>query len=140
MVKTQRKDLSRLLEHIDAFGEDLPTFNIRGNDKITSTAGGVVTILIAFVVFAFTLVKFTHFMERHNPNMSSYSKQIEIGDSLNFGQANTRIAFAIEDYYDPIELKDDDRYVRWVVRMFGKKDDVTYHELLPFHRCTEEDF
>ena len=58
---------------------------------------------------------------------------------INFKEKGIRLAFGIEGFLDK-ELKDDPRYVKNLVRFWGKKDGVEYEKLLPFHKCTEEDF
>ena len=59
---------------------------------------------------------------------------------LNMNEANFRIAVTIEDYYSPRELKIDPKYVKWIFRMYGKRNGVWWQELLPYHVCTEEDY
>ena len=45
---------------------------------------------------------------------------------LNLNDAKFRIAVTIEDYYSPRELKTDPRYVKWIFRLYGKRDGVWY--------------
>ena len=46
-----------------------------------------------------------------------------------------RLAFAFEGLNNKT-LKDDERYVRYVVRHYGKIDGKNFQRLLPIHRCT----
>ena len=47
-----------------------------------------------------------------------------------------RFAFGIEGFLDK-ELKNDERYVKWIVRTWTKVgEDEKVERLLPFHRCT----
>ena len=50
-----------------------------------------------------------------------------------------RFAFGIEGFIDG-ELKDSESYVKYLVRMWGKRDGVAYEQLLEYHRCNTEDF
>ena len=50
-----------------------------------------------------------------------------------------KIAFAIQGFQTK-DLKDDPRYVKWIFRIYGKKDEVEYEEILPYHKCTESDY
>ena len=45
------------------------------------------------------------------------------------------MAFAFEDVQNQT-LKDDERYVRYVVKHYGTVDGKKFQRLLPFHRCT----
>ena len=50
------------------------------------------------------------------------------------------IAFSVEDYYKPRNLKNDLEFVRWHFRLQGQKDGQRYEKILPHHLCTEEDY
>ena len=59
---------------------------------------------------------------------------------MNLQENGVRFAFGIEGFLDK-ELKDDPRYVKWIVRTFTKVGiDKKTERILPYHRCTEEDF
>ena len=79
-------------------------------------------------------------MSKYNPNINDYYVDLEKGQDVILNEANFRIAFTVEDYYAPYQLKDDDRYVRWLFRVLGKKDGVYFENFLPYHKCTEADY
>ena len=37
-------------------------------------------------------------------------------------------------------MKNDPRYVKNIVRLWGRKGGVAYEKILPYHVCTEEDY
>ena len=37
-------------------------------------------------------------------------------------------------------MKDDPKYVKYLVRIFGKKEGKEYETFIPFQKCTEEDW
>ena len=45
------------------------------------------------------------------------------------------MAFSIEGFLDG-EIKDDPRYVKYLVRLWGKRDGVRYEHILDYHKCT----
>ena len=55
-------------------------------------------------------------------------------------QSGFRFAITIEDYYAPRSFKNDERYVRWMFRLWGKKNEVPYAIDLDYHICTQDDF
>ena len=55
--------------------------------------------------------------------MSSYFKENAHASDfkLNLNEEKFRIAVTIEDYYPPIALKNDPKYVKWFFRLVGKR-------------------
>ena len=49
-----------------------------------------------------------------------------------------RFAWTFEGYIDH-ELKNDPRYVKTIVRTFGRDDGETTERIMDFHECTDED-
>ena len=72
--------------------------------------------------------------------MSSYIKDVDDDERLDLKQSNFRIAFSVENYYPPLFLKNDPKYVKWLFRLWGKKDNKSYEVILPHHMCTDEDY
>ena len=115
-----------VLEHIDAFGLPLPTFNLKGRQMVHTRIGGVCTLIIATIVILYASVKFIHLQTRHNPGMSSYYLDTAPDFVLNLNEQKFRFAFSIEDFIEPKQLKNDPDYVKWIVRSFGRKEGVPY--------------
>ena len=134
----------KVLQSFDSFGVPVPTFNIKGQDSVTTRTGGVVTILIVATVLLYATVKFNHLYTRHNPHLSSYFTDIAKTDSINLEEdpyyKEFKIAFSVEDYFSPKKLKNDPRYTKWIFRLFGKRDNVNYERTLSAHICTDEDY
>ena len=38
------------------------------------------------------------------------------------------------------DLKYDPKYVKWIFRMYGKKDNKQFEKMLDHHICTDEDY
>jgi len=72
--------------------------------------------------------------------MSSYYKDTDPTFSIDLNSHNFRIAFAIEDFLSPKKLKNDPHYVKWVFRVFGRKNGEPFQRQLDYHMCTEEDY
>ena len=77
---------------------------------------------------------------RHAPNINDYYVDAEKDHDANLNDYNFRIAFSVEDQLAPHQLKDDEKYVRWVFRRYGKKDNVAFERDIPFHKCTATDY
>ena len=45
---------------------------------------------------------------------------------MNLNERKFRVAVSIEDYYGVIKLKDDPKYVKWIFRIYGKKNNKYY--------------
>ena len=50
-----------------------------------------------------------------------------------------KLAFSVEDYLEDT-IRDDPRYVKYIVRLFGREDGRDFESILPYHKCTEEDW
>ena len=74
--------------------------------------------------------------------MSSYYKQnyYSKGEEINLSERNFKLAFTIEDVYEPFRQKSDPQYVKWLVMMTGKKDGKFFERMLPYHLCTKDDY
>ena len=95
------------------------------------------TLIIGILMLFYTSIKFVHLMSRHNPSISSH-KQLFYYDSsevVNLKESGVRMAFSVEGFLDG-EIKDDPRYVKYLVRLWGKKDGVKYERILDYHKCT----
>lgn len=78
---------------------------------------------------------------KKNPNVQSYLDRnvFDQSEILNLEEINFRVAFTIEGYHSR-EMKNDPRYVKYLVRIFGRHEGKEYERLLNFHKCTESDW
>ena len=123
------------------FGRSLPTFNLKGDDMVKTYFGGLMTVCIVFVMIAYATIKFSHLIDKHNPNLAQYTEKniYDLNDVINLNDINFRFAFTVEGYLDR-EMKADPAYVKYLVRIFGIKDGIEYQEFIPYHRCTDDDW
>ena len=131
-----------IVESIDIFKQDLPTFNVRGKTKIASLAGAIMSFAIFTIMLIYGTIKMIQLTSRSNPNIASFvqSNYFDGTHVVNFEKQGLRFAFGIEGQLDRA-LKDDPRYVKWMVRaMYKVSENERAEKLLPFHRCTEADY
>lgn len=133
--------LTSLLEKIDRFGRPLPAFNLKGETKVHTVTGGLVTFLILVTTLSYGALKFYHLLTNHNANVTSVLETdvFDFTETTNLHDIGFRVAFSVRGY-NTQELKDDPRYVKYLIRMFGKKDGKEFERLLPYHKCTDEDW
>ena len=62
------------------------------------------------------------------------------GIPLNLNEKNFRIAFTVESYLSPKKQKRDPRFVKYLFRLYGKRNGVYYDKVLTYHNCTEADY
>ena len=93
---------------------------------------------IIALVLSYAVIKGIDLYEKKNPIINTVTLPqgltAEQG-SVNLQQSGFRIAFGIEDPQKK-KLKDDERYVRYIVRHYGKIDGKSFQRILPTHRCT----
>ena len=86
-------------------------------------------------------IKLNQLINRDNPNINETDipDHYTIEDRVNLDDINFRMAWSVEGVLDN-QNRDDPRYVKWIVRLIGKKDGTWYEKILPHHKCTEEDY
>ena len=96
-------------------------------------------VIMTFV--AYGAVKFGQLMSKHNPFISEITETnfYDYKYKLDLNAVRFKQAFSVEGYLDK-EMKDDPRYIKFIPRIYGKKQGVRYQEVIPFHKCTEEDW
>ena len=129
-----------VFKKMDAFSTPFPAFNVKGQTSVRTQVGGVMTMLIATVVIMYGAITFHRLVTKYNPNINDYYVDVVVGEKANLNDHNFRVAFTVEDYNKPRQIKDSEEYVRWVFRVFGIKDNVMFERLIPYHKCTEEDY
>ena len=129
------------MRRFDLFGQHVPAFNIKGKEVVQTNSGAACSMILVAVVVLYALVKFIHLESKHNPNVTTNVEdwQFNVDDPINLNQIGFRMAFAFEGYRKN-DLKNDPRFVKWIFRLYGKKDNVEFERILPYHECTEEDY
>ena len=133
--------LSNLLEKIDLFGRPLPVFNLKGETKVFTVTGGLVSFAITVIVLCYGALKFQHMIMKHNADVTSVLETdvFDFNEITNLNDVGFRVAFSVRGYRKK-ELKDDPRYVKYLVRMFGKREGKDFERILPYHKCEESDW
>ena len=119
----QQWTLNKFIQRIDIFGTDLPMFNLKGESKVFTLVGGVFTVIIVCIWLVYATIKFEHMITKHNPLISEVNEQnfFDYETRLNLQQIGFKMAFSIEGYLDS-KTKDDERYVKILVRIYGKEE------------------
>ena len=108
---------------IDTFGSHLPSFNLKGNEKVNTIVGGFCTLILFMTVFTYGTLKFSNLISKPSPIINSYYTETEMSDvTLNLNERNYKFAFTIESFFEPNHQKNDPRYVKYLVREYGKRN------------------
>ena len=107
------------MNEFDFFGKPVPTFNIRGKHRVSTTIGGYVSTICMVLVLIYATIKFIDLYNRNNPVINENIIKNYYGneDVINLYENGFRMAFAIEGYYDQ-KLKDDPEYVKLLARLW----------------------
>ena len=133
--------IGNIMRQLDTFGQDIPTFNLRGENRINTVCGGVLTTMICTIVLIYCSVKGVDFFDKRNPQISQLITKDHFGneDLVNLTEANIQFAFSFEGYVDK-ETKIDSRYVKYLARTYGKRNGVFFEEVISYHKCDEKDY
>ena len=95
-------------------------FNLKGKDKVHTLQGGLMTCAILIVISIYASIKLIQLFDKHNPNVSQiHEKDVhDMNDRISLNDINFRFAFSFEGYHSR-EMKNDPRYVKYLVRIFG---------------------
>ena len=108
---------------------------------MTSCTGGIATLSILCIVFAFAMLKLKHMVEFKNPSIATFDQEIEASqdNSFRLDDSSFMFAFGIDTYGG--STKNDERYLKWIARYkIVTVEGETIERYVPVHNCTEEDF
>ena len=124
----------------DMFGSPLPGFNIEGKELIRTNLGALVSIFQITLVILFASIKFIELQSRSGYAISSHDRLYlsSSENNVDFNELNFKFAVSFEGYRD-LEFKMDSKYVKWIIRMAGKRDGIKFEKILKHHKCTDAD-
>lgn len=95
-------------------------------------------LVVFLLTFGYATMKMIDLVNRKNPNIviNDIFAFFEPTTLVNVNEINFRFAFSLENYLDQ-ERRDDPRYVKWFVRLYGRQNSTWYERILPFHRCNK---
>ena len=133
---------SQLLQQVDTFGKDLPTFNINGQKSIKTSVGGCVTLLIMTTMLLFSLNRIERMVTYSNPNVNSYVLENELhGLAYNLISSEEKfaMAFALENSVTEEPLVDHTIF-KWFATYKEKRNgNVVEQREVPMRVCTAKD-
>jgi hypothetical protein len=61
--------IGTIVKKIDVFGQEVPSFNIKGQTKINTIFGGTITVLIILTTFAYAILQSVKLLGKKNPTI-----------------------------------------------------------------------
>ena len=89
---------------------------MKGEEKVKTFAGGLLSFLIMGVTFVFALLKVQQLIDFKKPTIASFYQDLEVGpqNAFNLGTDGFMIAFGIDTYKDGV--RKDERFLKWIAR------------------------
>ena len=118
----------------------MPQFQLKGRSRVPSLIGGIFALAILAIMALYALIKLNVLLNHENPNVSTFLDLFAIDqwEKLALPEKELYFAWSIEGYLDE-ELKDDPRYVKYIMRMRGRRNGIDFETLLDYHKCTPEE-
>ena len=140
-AKEAKWKIGAIIKNIDGFGQEIPSFNMKGETRVNTLYGGVIIVVILSLTLAYAILKGIHLLHRTNPTINTYSipSHFDISRTVNLSNIGFRVAFSFRGSKSHL-LLDDPHYVKWIVRRTGMRNGTSFEETLPYHKCTEADF
>ena len=90
------------LHSLDIFGQELPSFNLKGNPGIKTVAGGLMTILIMVIAILYASMRLVILVNGDNPQINIFTSRnlVPNDENLNLNDINYRMAFVEEGFAD----------------------------------------
>ena len=125
----------------DIFRQAIPSFGLKGKTTINTSLGGAMTLICGVIILIYAATKMSLLQSVRGQTISFYYDYHDTSpeNRLNLNERNFKIAFSFEDYLTR-KLKNDPRYVRWILRILRFEGNQYYEKLLPFHECTDEEY
>ena len=113
---------------------------MHGKTTLPTITGGLFSCFIFILMMVYSLTKLLQLLQRHNPQVASFSENGVLDPSFefNFRDQDWRFAFAVEGYLDR-QTKQDSRYVKGLARIMWKRKGVFGNTIIPYHKCTPEE-
>ena len=136
-----RLHINNVCRNVDIFGRPIPSFKMNSEDKVNTVQGGWLSCFLGVIMLIYATIKLTQLVNQHNPNISQFTDRsfYDYTEKVSLTQANFKFAFSVEGYFDQ-EMKDSSKYVKYIVRARGNREGKKYEKILPYHKCTEEDW
>ena len=64
--------IDTFVKNMDSFGQEVPSFNIKGEKRVTTLFGGTITALILLLTLAYATFKGIQLVGRTNPTINDY--------------------------------------------------------------------
>ena len=140
-AKEAKWKIGSFVKNIDGFGQALPSFNLKGETKVNTVFGGTITVLILSLTVTYAILKCIQLLNRENPTINDYpiEEYFGVAETVNLNEIEFKFAFSYRNR-ETHSLVDDPRYVKYIVRKTGIRNGTEYEELLPFHKCTDDDY
>ena len=89
-----------MFRSLDNFGSSIPAFNLKGKDKVTTIAGGLLTSMILTLTLAYAVQNLFAVFERSDPtiNENEIAKFYNNDYGLNIRESNMRFAISYHAY------------------------------------------
>ena len=148
-MKEQRSErttgfgLPKMLIEADMFPAPIPQFNSRGKDAIKTYWGGLISLIINYLFFLFSMIKFEHLVTRHNPSIVEYleTDALDAMDEYNPGEDEGFMIAVGLVRFETGEPLNDPRYLKWVNMHYSVEGGVYIPlQTTSMHPCTEEDY
>ena len=82
--KKAKWKIGTFLKNIDQYGQEIPSFNLKGETRVNTLFGGVITIAIMSLTLAYAILKGIHLLHWTNLTINTYSipSHFDISETL----------------------------------------------------------
>ena len=117
--------ISNCIRDADAFGKEVPSFNLGGETNVNTIPGGFLTLAILLLTLVYATGKFQDLVLGSNPNIYNNIEQDYFGtkDALKLSDTNFRIAFGITKLGYETIAEPEPQLFKWVARIISNNQE-----------------
>ena len=82
--------IGTFVKNMDGFGQEIPSFNLKGETRVNTLYGGIINLLILSLTLAYAVLKGIQLVSRRNPMINDYSipDYFDISETVNLNKIN----------------------------------------------------
>ena len=130
-----------MLKTLDLFGAQVPAFNVRGRNTVSTHCGGCMSLAIMYITFVFATLKLQHLISHHNPSVNDYVEKNAFDHTVEYSpkEKKFKLALRVQNYLTG-EMMNDTSFVKWFAEYMVSIDGNRTSYPIDMHLCTDEDY
>ena len=138
------KEIGNFFDRYDLFAEEIPKFHLDGQNKIGTSVGCCLSVLLVTMIAAYSGIRGHMVLTGDRPTISSFTVQDERdgAELVDLNAHQFKVAFSVQHPESSHKLspRDDPNFVEWHAFFEHHEKETVEFQIVNVHKCTEEDY